>query len=611
MRNAIRFCAFAIFAGSAAAYAYEENNHEGLSSLAARQSVLVTDPAVLRDLGLKPYDDAQQMFPALLGPTLSVEEWIRYGSRAEDAGARPLNHFYNPFTGVSLGSSSPDWAIDGFGDFGTKYSFRAGREYQYLALTSPSELLRARNFGQMFRAVGQVVHHIQDMAQPQHVRSDYHCKLDVCRLMGQYNPSLYEFWTSENIDVIGLLEELQQPYAPVYGADTTTFNSPRKFWNTEAVGTVTDQGKGMAEFSNRNFVTAGTNFDRRPPAQNYVSPVFDANNWTDLTVAQLCANPQGVPCPSSMTQRPNATITFYGTTGRDNLTGAAISNDRASTKSIFDQHLVARGQLPAFALNRFNFQAGYPILFPRAVGYSAGMINYFFRGKMDYVPDPGNPRVKRVKNLGTERMTGTLRFYFDQNSPEMRRAITSVSVDLPPGGEQVVDLQDPPRVIQKEWRKYTMAFLGTLGQEVGTAVIGKVVQLPQDDLLPITVGNWTFAADGNCMTGGSPEAANQAWIPFHDAYYDNLGFPPEAHLVAGVCYPASPRFQPINQFNAGFCGFPTTYFDRRFLVEYAFCIDESLAPGRFGGAQPQFARLYSCEPGRGASIRDDGTLGCL
>ncbi|MBL0037922.1 MAG: hypothetical protein IPP36_03950 [Nitrosomonadales bacterium] len=35
-----------------------------------------------------------------------------------------------------------------------------------------------------------------------------------------------------------------------------------------------------------------------------------------------------------------------------------------------------------FSLNRFNFHTAQSLLIPRAVGYSAGLINYFFRGKM-------------------------------------------------------------------------------------------------------------------------------------------------------------------------------------------------------------------------------------
>jgi hypothetical protein len=39
-----------------------------------------------------------------------------------------------------------------------------------------------------------------------------------------------------------------------------------------------------------------------------------------------------------------------------------------------------------FALNRFTFDAAHKFLIPRAVGYSAGLINYFFRGQLEITP---------------------------------------------------------------------------------------------------------------------------------------------------------------------------------------------------------------------------------
>jgi len=66
-----------------------------------------------------------------------------------------------------------------------------------------------------------------------------------------------------------------------------------------------------------------------------------------------------------------------------------------------------------FALNSFNFIAAHQFLIPRAVNYSAGMINYFFRGKIDLVEDDDNPGNYFLKNLGNEPMTGTFALYYD------------------------------------------------------------------------------------------------------------------------------------------------------------------------------------------------------
>ena len=84
-------------------------------------------------------------------------------------------------------------------------------------------------------------------------------------------------------------------------------------------------------------------------------------------------------------------MTFYRTTVNDTYRPSeSRTNEKTSTSSIFDQNLVVKGLTPVSSLNRFNFNAAHEFLIPRAVGYSAGLINYFFRGKMEIsLPDEG------------------------------------------------------------------------------------------------------------------------------------------------------------------------------------------------------------------------------
>ncbi len=292
----------------------------------------------------------------------------------------------------------------------------------FSALTDSSQNFRLKQFGLMFQSLGQVIHHIQDMAQPQHVRDDKHCDaLFPCQipgsLFGLHNPSHFEKWTFENVAIGPLLGTLPV-YAPVYGvADVQTFNSPKKFWYTEPPGPNSPlSGKGIAEFTNRNFVSAGTNFDKpqQPSPPFFALPAFDPTKKSERTVTELCNDTNlNPPCPPSMTARPQARLTFYETTGRDNFLDAPFTNPRASTESIFDEQLRVQGEQQVFALNRFNFDEAYKHLIPRAVAFSAGMINYFFRGRIDFVPDPNNTGQYLIRNFGGEPMKGKFRLYYD------------------------------------------------------------------------------------------------------------------------------------------------------------------------------------------------------
>ena len=262
-----------------------------------------------------------------------------------------------------------------------------------------------------FQTLGQVIHHIQDMAQPQHTRNDQH--LDLGLTTGQTigfcvvspticatyfaikNPSLYESYTN---DVRG---KLPTDFSLV-GYDLSdpkflkTFNQPRKFWETP-------DGKGLAQYTNSNFVSAGTNFDK--PGL-FPSPIFDPNSKINLDIKQLLPG-------TSLT----GTLFFYGSAVQDKFLGTSINNPMTSTDSIFSADLTkyAPFKQAIFTLNRFNFNAAHALLIPRAVGYSAGLINYFFRGKMQISLPPEG--VYGLTDAGTPSGFSKIKLVLSNQSP--------------------------------------------------------------------------------------------------------------------------------------------------------------------------------------------------
>ena len=120
------------------------------------------------------------MFPNANNTKKNVVQLFRDGAEFEDNFPRSTNHFFNPYNGqalsvfgVQVGNPSPDWALEDKGQIvgglvlgGQEYSYRDGRSYFYLALTSSSPVERDKRWGQMFQTLGQVIHHVQDMAQP-------------------------------------------------------------------------------------------------------------------------------------------------------------------------------------------------------------------------------------------------------------------------------------------------------------------------------------------------------------------------------------------------------------------------------------------------------------
>jgi hypothetical protein len=389
-------------------WAYEVETHAAMSSFAAEQAVLLTGGLVR--LGLRPLriDDKRQMFVSSEGQALSITDLIQFGSRWEDelGPFQAFRHFYDPAndrpldlggTGSTFIAKSPDWALEDSSTFLSQaYSYKRARNYLYKALTETSGLDRRKYFGLTFQSIGQVIHHLQDMAQPQHVRNDPHCDDWKCSVAASvsgnallYAPSQYEKYTdldSPNDPLRQIRSKL--PYlgvgsTPVYPPSNTGNNplkKPRDFWRTTAAGSDIAPGKGISEYTNRNFFSAGT------ISSTYSSPHSPA--FSEWYSPSEVVNIQTLLPGTSLT----GTVHFFATQVTDALSDTSVENKRALSDALLDGDLAqiysstGNGGYLVFTLNRFTYDAAHQFLIPRAVAYSAGLINYFFRGQLEITP---------------------------------------------------------------------------------------------------------------------------------------------------------------------------------------------------------------------------------
>jgi hypothetical protein len=451
-----------------------------------------------------------QAFPNSQGIAESVLELFSSGAHFEDGfdsfSDRPKSHFYNPLNNGGLswgpirGNPSPDWAISGTGQKeGEEFSYRSARSHYLAALTSFIKTEQDREWGLTFQTLGHVVHHLQDMAQPQHVRNDPHLELSdsertaLCgsaTLCAAYlalrNPSLYEMWTNQP----SIRSRLPSDFA-TWGYDLSdpqfaaSFNQPRAFWGDAT-------GAGIAGFTNHNFLSAGTNFDNRGM---FNFPPLDPAKRISMRIEDLCATAN----PPCATAGLTGSLPFFGSNVTDHYTGGTAYNPYASTYSVFSADLQKRGKEPAYTLNRFNFELAHAFLIPRAVAYSAGLIDYFFRGKLDVIDHPTVPNARLIRNLGAEMMKGTFAFYYDAVDG-VRFPVPGArwdNITLPPtdpanpsGGFQIsFEPPVPPALPQpKVPGEYMLVFNGDMGEEKAApgsvgAVVAKHVTVPYSGVL--------------------------------------------------------------------------------------------------------------------------------
>lgn len=121
-------------------------------------------------------------------------------------------------------------------------------------------------------------------------------------------------------------------------------------------------------------------------------------------------------------------------------------------------------------------------LIPEATAYSTGLINFFFRGKIDMVADTANPGQYLIKNLGNETLkNGIFELFYDNPADQSRILVASwalsVNETLVPGGTKAAPFTPSSPASDS----YMLVFKGDMGQETtgmsGGAVAAKKINL--------------------------------------------------------------------------------------------------------------------------------------
>lgn len=521
---------------SQSAWSYEQLTHQDLSEKAFTATKVKQDSTLLAELGLLP---AQQL-PGSDSDPRSILGLIRHGADLEDEGTRPKNHFFDPeydrpaslppwlTVAIPVGEMSVDWAVNGTGQDGIQFSVRQARSAFVEGLAAASPEWRERAWGHMFQSLGHVIHHLQDMAQPQHVRNDIHyinetlaTHFDGELKLTWEDRSWFERYTLENPAV-------WQAYAPAAVAPVN-FPRARDFW-------VTLDGRGVAQFTNRNFVSSDTNFTyggdgKDAPAADYPLPQPIGRNTQSVrdpalgiaNAEELCTRLASHPVARS---QPCMIDFVEARVVDDYAGGAAVLNDRAASLSVFDAQLQdvdqARLGLRVYTLNSINFKAAYRFLIPKAVNYSAGMINHFFRGRMQLrnteVQD-GNITIEIANSSapGNDFSDGKFWIHYD-SFDGVRKPLEAYGGDLAVGARRQLKFAVPADLDLQAENPFALVFEGRIGGDDGVA--GLVFDVPNvgegfvfraglpDGPLPAQLlfrssGQWRVYPQGLLPTGGS------------------------------------------------------------------------------------------------------------
>ncbi|WP_129774620.1 phospholipase C/P1 nuclease family protein [Peristeroidobacter soli] len=487
------------------ALAYEPSTHTTLTALAFDRSRL-SDPSLLTDLGFNPsgtYREITVDGVPVTGGVRLPREVVAYGAAAEDyhtAGlcpsdwTRPFNHFFDPQHGGRalewggvLGHPSPDWALEDNGQVTTRYvsclaaggrpqnfSYRDAQANLYAALIQPNPTDRDNSMGMVLQTLGHVVHHVQDMAQPAHTRNEAHSPI---------NPperAWIEAYTEgyARVNIASIVNN--NPY-PV-----PSFARARDYWVTSGAGS--PMYVGMAEYTSQNFVSQSTGFQSNGSTV-LANPEFPLPNGQGKTIETR-----------TVTIRLRDTNTLTGpmqvVTGPiyDGYAFGSQPNRVLATQSLVDRMLQNSGFSMLFGVNSYVYEQQYPVLLPRAVSFSAGLINHFFAGKLSVSRAASGPGWV-IRNEAAETMSGQFELYYQTTTGQRFPVSGGTWGGTVAAGQSTPALAEPPNTASK----VVAVFVGTIGSESMLRTAGRVTDYSAP---PVPCGQALSA-------GGSSEGFNQ------------------------------------------------------------------------------------------------------
>jgi hypothetical protein len=315
---------------------------------------------------------------------------------------RWCNHFYNPLLNEPLTDpnarlvclsetygSAPVWAsgaIDPFAnqpqektDRRNHFTIHDARESMWRAITghdrsyrlvASTAIDRKAYWATTFRSLGDVLHLNQDMAQPQHTRNESH-GTSPANDYEKYIDARAKGDTIFKIDGRTVSPTTLTPLTYT-GYQIPRFNHYSKYWSTSpGVGTLL--GKGLADYSSRGFFTPANNLQDA----KFPQPLHDLDKYGHLAIVVAGGWKEE----------------YLVAAVNDTYLGQHSSPVRMARFSTWDDSLAASEGTPTaatFSMDQGTYDDRASLLLPRAVAYSAGLLDYLFNGRLTIaLPDAG------------------------------------------------------------------------------------------------------------------------------------------------------------------------------------------------------------------------------
>lgn len=538
--RATLFVSALVLLQSLSAQSFEPETHKEITVKAHSSSSL--DNFLKTELG----------FPAGVNELVAkrrIRDWIEDGSNKEDNSSRFCNHFHNPLSNWSaaglqlpfpnpfpnLGCPTTNHSSVLWGQSPSlqpsndeNFTWQNARTTFFEGLTTQNQSDRDGKLSRTFRALGQLIHLVQDAANPAHTRNDPHPFVkgfegfvENTRIL---NPSLFTQWTDNSEP---------EPFSPSILAAPVNSSAPIPIakiidlTDLDQMEAVPSDGinQGIAEYSNSNFLSWDRKFgDFTFPKEESLGSFF-------LGIEPLTLLPR---------------IYF------PKIADGETVEHFVATSSLFALLLPFGQTNLGYVLDRRVFQDYAAKLLPRAIGYSAGLIDYFFRGRLSVSKSEIQPSSDTLANLDVANATsatdwpGNSETDVGGSNGKLIAVAFSNGVVLAVSGERALlsPLTRTPQEFEFTFPTSIPAdaglmvvFRGPLGLEDDAVIAGVVPTVVTDDFTRVGHSNSDMGPNWTEFETQTPDIVETTFNTFEDSGDGQLGLASSAD-----CEPSPPGF---------------------------------------------------------------------
>jgi hypothetical protein len=460
-------------------------------------------------------------------PTLTPIGWVTNGAYYEDAYWFFADHFYTVHPSRTVGqapgltdrsesvalpfnvTNSFAWAtsnlpspyIVGWGSPTPTNAATWGcaRGYELAALTNSLCANRNSNAAHLFYALGMILHLNQDLSQPDHVRNDEH-DIPWHKWIENFGKDVYLNETNAfPLETNGWSYFQGQGFTKLLDFwDRGLFTNGTSTGLDNDANGVSGATLGLAEYCNGNFLGEDATYAEffKTNSGHY----FPFPSLTNTTQPQL--NPHDIP--GSVVD----TITL-----RNHKAGSRVFLTKTNAGVVVVHHsalhyfavrnsskIDSPGMSVAFTINDPDvLQEYHTDLIPKAIEYSAGILDYFFRGNIDAIVKGGTNGVYDVGIVNASSQDfngGGFQLYYDDASsnrtPVAESFSTAYSTTLASGSGVEASLTLDTNAVT-----YFLIYQGTIGAASGSTCD------PVDTNIAIAITNFTLPQLSFSPTNGS------------------------------------------------------------------------------------------------------------